>query len=522
VIPEPDRSIHTPYENGIVSELQEIGLFFELGRLPSQHLFGALARTDVTDGATDEGACIGLERAQTDLDRKRATILAQPIQLQPCAHGSHARVAEVGDPVEGVVAVKVLRHQHLDWLADQLRPHIAKQLLSLGINQHDHTVAVDNHHGIRRRLEQGAELILCQLPIGDVANGTGDEETRAGCKRAQANLDRERAAILAPGGKIEATAHRPGARRGDVCATVLHMESVQVIGEQHLDWLPEQLGALVAKQLLDLIIDNHDTSGGVDDHDRVGGGVEQRLERDVGGELQGCGWCGEVCIPEQCVVFHSASPRDHGIRAGRAAQARDDRGFPLAGLLWWRHQLSQKRNGARYRLLHTESVGRFRCGKIQVRAMIPYILIIDTDPGAAQTTRALVARVAAAATVSVETTPERGRVSLRQHRADALIIDPAPYNLAAIQLLAWVTTEQPTICAIALASTVPWTVRRQIAALRIARYLEKHTDPKLLLEQLHGALDPILHAVPVELPPPRMSVGAERRSLHLAQEQGKR
>jgi hypothetical protein len=46
-------------------------------------------------------------------------------------------------------------------------------------------------------------------------------------------------------------------------------------------------------------------------------------------------------------------------------------------------------------MMHTEAAVRCRCGKIQVRAMIPYILIIDADPGAAQTTRALVVRITA-------------------------------------------------------------------------------------------------------------------------------
>jgi hypothetical protein len=61
-------------------------------------------------------------------------------------------------------------------------------------------------------------------------------------------------------------------------------------------------------------------------------------------------------------------------------------------------------------------------------------------------------------------------------------------------------------------------VRRQIAVLRIARYLEKHTAPMLLIEQLHSALDPIVYSVPVKLLPPKINLGAEHRSLHLAQE----
>ncbi len=154
--------------------------------------------------------------------------------------------------------------------------------------------------------------------------------------------------------------------------------------------------------------------------------------------------------------------------------------------------------------------------------MIPHILIIDADASAAQTTLALVARVTANATLAVEANLEHGRVSLQQHTVDALIIDPAPHDLAAARLIAWVTMEHPAVRVIVLASTVPWAVRRQIAALRIARYLEKHTGPTLLIEQLHSALDPIVHAVPMKLLPPRISVGAEPRSLLLAQEQSKR
>ncbi|HET9221125.1 MAG TPA: hypothetical protein VFO07_01410 [Roseiflexaceae bacterium] len=46
--------------------------------------------------------------------------------------------------------------------------------------------------------------------------------------------------------------------------------------------------------------------------------------------------------------------------------------------------------------------------------MIPHIVIIDADSGAAQTTRAIVARIAANATLTMEATPERGRISLQQ------------------------------------------------------------------------------------------------------------
>jgi DNA-binding NarL/FixJ family response regulator len=78
--------------------------------------------------------------------------------------------------------------------------------------------------------------------------------------------------------------------------------------------------------------------------------------------------------------------------------------------------------------------------------------------------------------------------------ADVLIIDPSPNDLAAAQLIAWLATEHPTVRVVVLASTVPWAVRRQRAALGIVGYLEKLTDPLVLIQQLHGVLDPILQA----------------------------
>lgn len=120
--------------------------------------------------------------------------------------------------------------------------------------------------------------------------------------------------------------------------------------------------------------------------------------------------------------------------------------------------------------------------------MIPHILIIDADPGAAHATRALVARIAADATLTVETTPERGRISLRQHMADVLIIDPSSHHPASANLIRWLKTEHAA-CVIVLTSTSTPVSRQIMEELGVDLYQDKHQPPAVLTQQLRGALE---------------------------------
>jgi DNA-binding NarL/FixJ family response regulator len=130
--------------------------------------------------------------------------------------------------------------------------------------------------------------------------------------------------------------------------------------------------------------------------------------------------------------------------------------------------------------------------------MIPHILIIDADTGAAQTTRALVARVAAHATVTMEATAERGRISLQQHLPDMLIIDPSPLHLAATQLIQWLKTEHPAACVIVLASTSTPVLRQRMKDLGVDQYQDKHQPPRVLTQQLRAALEQLVRSAQVE------------------------
>jgi len=62
---------------------------------------------------------------------------------------------------------EALRHQDLDRVTEQLAPIESEQAFGLGIDHQDPPLAVDEHHGVRRRFEKRAELGLGPFPIAE-------------------------------------------------------------------------------------------------------------------------------------------------------------------------------------------------------------------------------------------------------------------------------------------------------------------------------------------------------------------
>lgn len=58
----------------------------------------------------------------------------------------------------GVFPMESMRNKNLDRLVEQFLARVAKQLLRLGVCEHDAALFVDNYDGIGRRLEQIAEF----------------------------------------------------------------------------------------------------------------------------------------------------------------------------------------------------------------------------------------------------------------------------------------------------------------------------------------------------------------------------
>src|SRR5438552_2145856 len=171
-----------------------------------------------------------------------------------------------------------LGHKQLDPLPDELVAAIAEQLLGLSIDQHDPAVPVHDHHGVRSRLQKASEFVLGLLPVGDVADGARDERAFLGLEGTQADLDRELGAVRTQPIELEVRTHGTDSRIGEVARTVRGMPATETLGDENLDRPAHQLGSWMAEQLLRLRVDENDVAVPVDDHDSVGGCLEESAE----------------------------------------------------------------------------------------------------------------------------------------------------------------------------------------------------------------------------------------------------
>src|SRR5579871_5600482 len=77
---------------------------FELGLL--------LALGHVADASGHDPTLVGIDRTQRDVDRKLASVLAQPEQLKADAHRPRPRIDEVPASVSHVLVSKTRGEQH--------------------------------------------------------------------------------------------------------------------------------------------------------------------------------------------------------------------------------------------------------------------------------------------------------------------------------------------------------------------------------------------------------------------------
>ena len=109
----------------------------QYGAAAAQFVFNRPALGDVANGARNQHAFLGLERAEADLDGELGAILAQRVQFHAGPHGPHPRIGEKTRAVPRMVVPEAFRHQHLNGLPQQLFPRVSKQLLHLRVDQDD-------------------------------------------------------------------------------------------------------------------------------------------------------------------------------------------------------------------------------------------------------------------------------------------------------------------------------------------------------------------------------------------------
>ena len=121
-----------------------------------QMLFRGLAHADVADRRRHQDSFGAFQRAQHDLDRKLAAVLAPPGELDPGADLLRQRVLRGSKIVRDQPFREALRNDVRHLLPEELVAAVAELLLRLQIQQDDLAVLVHHHHRVGRRFQQPA------------------------------------------------------------------------------------------------------------------------------------------------------------------------------------------------------------------------------------------------------------------------------------------------------------------------------------------------------------------------------
>src|SRR4029077_11949673 len=107
------------------------------------------------------------------LDLEFSSVFALAVKFKPGAHGTCCRFVEKTSSVSRVCTAEPLGNEDFDRLAQQFLARVAKELLSLGIDEDDPAILVNNYDGIGSGFEQSAKFLLRLLAPRDIA-GSGE------------------------------------------------------------------------------------------------------------------------------------------------------------------------------------------------------------------------------------------------------------------------------------------------------------------------------------------------------------
>jgi hypothetical protein len=160
-----------------------------------------------------------------------------------------------------------------------------EQVSVRGVAENEPAFAVEDGERILNRLDRAQQAIAREpfgrfgaLALGDVADRARDEAALLGLERAQADLDRELAAVTAEPEELQARAHAARVGRSRVPASVDLVLTAVARGDELLDRLPDELAARVAEERFGLRVDDRDAAALVHDDDGVGRRLEQRAK----------------------------------------------------------------------------------------------------------------------------------------------------------------------------------------------------------------------------------------------------
>lgn len=127
-------------------------------------------------------------------------------------------------------------------------------------------------HQHRRRLSQ---LLLGTLALRHIADNGDRQHFPVDIEWAEANLDRELAAIFPSGRELEFGPHRTRMGIGGIVCAVVGMDAVETAWDHRLDRAAKQFVAIEAEESLRLQVDGHDSPVVIDRHHGIGGRFQE-------------------------------------------------------------------------------------------------------------------------------------------------------------------------------------------------------------------------------------------------------
>src|SRR5581483_9650264 len=119
---------------------------------------------------------------------------------------------------------------------------------------------------------------LSSLPLCNIADCAGDQDSLFGFQRTQTDFDWKLRAVLALSVQLQAGSHWTDARFFEKAIAVGGMPVSKSFGRQQFDLLPKEFFALISKQLFYLGIDQNHPPVAVDNHHRIRRSFQESAE----------------------------------------------------------------------------------------------------------------------------------------------------------------------------------------------------------------------------------------------------
>src|ERR1043165_6791699 len=130
-----------------------------------QCLFCLFTIRHIADGSSDQHSVLGLDRAETDLNRKFRAVLTQAMQVKSQSHGTHAWFRKEACPTRRMSFAKAFRHDELGFLSEDLTTCITEHAFGLGVDHFNDSLRIYNDHCIWCGIQQAAKFLLCRVAL---------------------------------------------------------------------------------------------------------------------------------------------------------------------------------------------------------------------------------------------------------------------------------------------------------------------------------------------------------------------